>query len=195
MKIPNYKSQITNKSQWPKFEIRNLFWSLNTGIWDLIVIWCLGFGIWKCLTIWRIDDLLFTVYRSLLTAYRLLSLPLIRFLLSLGGSIFYWPTLIGHSTLPEGIGSDGFSDRRLLSFVRTVYYLHHDFPTQTEQPRCSGTRNSSGNRNCTVLPAKPSTWLHGRISRVSRNHSSLLPRANVERDSAGGKEDCGFGKA
>ena len=125
-------------------------------------------------------------------AYHLLSLPLIRFLINLGGSIFSWQTLIGHCTLPEGIGSNGFSDRRILSFVRTVYYLHHGFPTQTEQPRCSGTRNSSVNRNCTVLHAKPSTWFYGRISWVSRNHFSLLPRANVERDSAGGKEDCEF---
>jgi hypothetical protein len=96
-------------------------------------------------------------YDLRLTAYRLLSLPLIRFLLNLGGSIFSRQTLIGHCTLPEGIGSDGFSDRRILSFVLNVYFLHHGFPTQTERPRCSGTRNSSVNRNCTILHAKPST--------------------------------------
>ena len=92
-----------------------------------------------------------------LTVYHLLSLPLIRFLLNLGASIFSWQTLIEQCTLLEGIGSNGFSDRRILSFVPTVYYLHHGFPTQTEQPGCSGTRNSSLNRNCTVLHAEPST--------------------------------------
>jgi hypothetical protein len=33
-KITNHKTQITNKSQWPKFEIPNMFGSLNIGIWD-----------------------------------------------------------------------------------------------------------------------------------------------------------------
>jgi hypothetical protein len=28
-KIPNNKSQIPNKSQWPKFKIQNLFWSFG----------------------------------------------------------------------------------------------------------------------------------------------------------------------
>jgi hypothetical protein len=159
----------------------------------LVIRYSGDLSLWGASTTWTIS----TIYGSLREApwacrraYRLFSLPLIRFLLNLEleGSIFSWQTLIGHCTLPEGIGSNGFSDRRILSFVRTVYYLHHGFPTQTERPRCSATRNSSVNRNCTILHAKPSTWLYGRISWVSRNHFSLLPRANVERDSAGGKE-------
>ena len=72
-------------------------------------------------------------------------------------SIFSWQTLIEQCTLLEGIGSNGFSDRRILSFVLTVYSLHHSFATQTEQPGCSIPRNSSVNRNCTVLHAWPNT--------------------------------------
>ena len=92
-----------------------------------------------------------------LTAHPLFSLPLSRFLLSLGGSIFSWQTLIGHCTPLEGIGPNGFSDRRILSFDLAVCFLPRGFPTQTEQPRCSGARGSSLNRNCTVFHAKPST--------------------------------------
>ena len=115
----------------------------------------------------------FTVHRSLLTAYcakrpelvdrscrrayRLFSLPFVRFLLNWTVCTLPRQTLIEHCTFPEGLGSNGFSDRRILSFVRTVYSLHHGFPTQTEQPRCPATRSSSVNRNCTVLLAKPST--------------------------------------
>ena len=117
------------------------------------------------------------------------SLPLIRLLLRLQDSIFSWKILNGHYTLPEGIASNGFNDRRNLSFVLTVYSIRHSFATQTEQSGRSIIRNSSFNRNCTVLHARPSTWLYGCFSWVSRNHSSLLPRANVERDSARSKRN------
>ena len=107
-------------------------------------------------------------------------------------SLEYFQTLIEQCTPLKGIGPHGFSDRRILSFVVTVYFLNYGFPTQTVQPHCSGTRGSSFNRNCTVLHAKPSTRLFGRTSWVSRHHSSLLPCTNVEGASAGSEENCGF---
>jgi hypothetical protein len=45
-KIPNYKHQITNKSQIPILNVQNV---LNFGHWDLFDIWDLGFGIWVLL--------------------------------------------------------------------------------------------------------------------------------------------------
>jgi hypothetical protein len=86
------------------------------------------------------------------------------------------------------MSSHGIQDRRDVSFVTNVYFLLDGFPTQPPQSSSSHTPNASINRDSTVLNAKPSTRLHGRVSWLSWNPSGLLLNANVERDNSRSKE-------